>query len=95
MQFYRTEEEMPKVIKRCRKYLKRKKLMLNTQKARIIIFKKGGREQRDEYSEMVKNLKYLGMWFRNNDSKDGHIIQTKTSKKSYGNDEAVVEHRGE
>ena len=74
------EREMNEMIRNLENYVQRKKLTLNVNKSKILIFKKGrGKKEKIKWSwrgeriEEVKKFKYLGYTFTKNNKADQHI----------------------
>lgn len=74
------EEEMRDMIKRTERYLDRKKLTLNVEKSKLMIFsKKGGRSRKIVWEwkgrgiETVKKFNYLGVTFQKNGDITEHV----------------------
>lgn len=68
------------MISRFQKYLKRKKLTLNAEKSKVMIFKKRrGKKKREEWRwneerlEEIKEFKYLGFYFQKSRGYETHI----------------------
>ena len=76
------ETEMKEVLKRFKLYAEKKKLTLNTEKSKVMIFKKReGRKRKEEIKwkwgeedlQQVKEFKYLGYHFQTNNKPEVHI----------------------
>ncbi len=72
-------KEMQNMINHLGKYLKRKTLILNIGKSKMMVCRKGGRGGKDEKwmwegteIEKVKEFKYLGYWFQTNNGSSIH-----------------------
>lgn len=73
----KSEESMRELMKRMKRYIRKKKLLLNTEKSKMICFRRrGGRRKKIEWKwedqkiEEVKELKYLGFIVKYNGSKE-------------------------
>ena len=76
----KSEWEMKEMIKRFEKYIKKKKMILNVEKSKIVVFKKGRRgKNKEEWIwdgakiEETSEFKYLGFTFIKNGHLMGHI----------------------
>ena len=74
------EREMKEMMKNLEKYVTRKKLVLNVEKSKVMVFRKGrGKKEEEiwtwgtERIEEVKQFKYLGYTFQRNNGPDIHI----------------------
>ena len=74
------EREMKEMLKELEKYTERKKLTVNVEKSKIMVFKKGrGKKEkfkwvwRNEEIEEVKEFRYLGYQFQKNNGPEAHI----------------------
>lgn len=74
------EEDMAEMMRRLERYLKGKKLRLNTEKSKIIRFRKGGGRSKEvvwkwkgERIEEVKDIKYLGYTVQRTGRQEAHI----------------------
>ena len=74
------EEDMREMLRRLRTYLGRKKLELNVEKSKIMVFSKGrGKKRKTEWKwkgkeiETVKEFKYLGVKLQKNGDIAGHV----------------------
>lgn len=73
-------EELQSMMRSFEKYLKRKKLTLNCEKSKVMVFRKGGGREKariwkweGKNIEEVKEFTYLGYQLRRNGSKEGHV----------------------
>ena len=73
-------EEMLEILKRLEIYANKRKLCLNTEKSKMMTFKKGRRRKNEptwtwmgEPIEEVNEFKYLGFRFYKNNKKDKHV----------------------
>lgn len=80
----KNEEGMKEMMKRMERYLKRKKLQLNTEKSKIVEFRKGGGRRKEtvwkwegKKIEEVKEIKYLGYMLQRNGRNEGQIRELK------------------
>lgn len=80
----KSEEGMKEMVKRMKNYLKKKRLQLNTEKSKMMCFRKGGGRRRKiewkwrgERIEEISEFKYLGYVFRRNGENEGHIKKLK------------------
>jgi len=74
------EEEMKIMMKGMEKYVDRKKMTLNSEKSKVLIFKRGrGKQEKTRWSwkdkeiEEVKEFKYLGYMLQRNNGPESHI----------------------
>ena len=74
------EKEMKEMMKNLEKYTKRKKLVLNVEKSKIMVFRKGRGKKEEavwtwgtEQIQEVKEFTYLGYTFQRNNGPDTHI----------------------
>ena len=74
------KRDLENMIKTLFNYLKRKKLTLNVQKSKVMVFKKGGRRAiynkwmwGEEKIEEVKEYNYLGYLLQNTNSDEKHV----------------------
>lgn len=80
----KNEEKIEEMMKRMERYLKRKKLQLNTGKSKIVEFRKGGGRRKETVwkwkgrkIEEVKEIKYLGYMLQRNGRNEGQIRELK------------------
>lgn len=73
-------KELKDMIKRLERYLRYNKLILSTEKSKVLQFRKGGGRERNENwawedvkIEQVKEHKYLGYYFQQNNGDSKHI----------------------
>lgn len=78
----RNRAEMKEIIMRFERYVDRKKLEVNVQKSKIMVFKKGRRKKKKEdlfwkgeIIEEVEEFKYLGFTFKRNGRHDKHVAE--------------------
>lgn len=74
----KSEKELKEMLKRLEKFLNRKKLKLNPEKSKILVFERGKRRKRKwrwegEEIEEVKEIKYLGFILQKNGGTEKHI----------------------
>lgn len=70
------------MIQRFRRYIEKKKLELNTEKSKVLVFEKGRRrkDQRrwnwgNEIIEEVKEMRYLGYILQKNGGTEKHLLE--------------------
>jgi len=76
------EEDLKGMLRRFRRYLTRKRLTLNVEKAKIIVFENGrGRRKKREWKwgeesiEEVTEIKYLGYTMQKNGGAEKHVME--------------------
>lgn len=76
-------QDLKEMMGRMKRFLEGKELLLNTEKSKVITFKRGrGQKKKEEWKwgderiEEVKNFKYLGYHFQRNGGTDTHMKET-------------------
>ena len=74
------EKELGNMIASLEKYVEKNKLTVNIGKSKIMIFKRGGKNKKgqkwkynNQEMEIVKEYKYLGVWFSTGNTVEKHI----------------------
>jgi len=85
----KTEGELKDMMKRLKRYLKKKRIVLSEEKSKVMIFEKvrGRTKERrwsrgDKTIEEVKKMNYLGYTLQKNESSEKHLQEIQKSDDS-------------